>query len=132
MSVVQQREIEVEGLRCTWIVNLNSARKYNASIQYRDPPHKVHISVCKELHARPIDRDSARRLCDELLPEFIAEIEGDFAEIAQGLSDPSKPFLKVLAPEHLSSAAKGIERGWGVVDGVPTISLRQKKQRPTG
>lgn len=70
MSVVQQGEIEVEGLPCTWIVNRNSARKYNAVIQYRDPPRKVHISVSKELQARPVDRDSARQLCDELLPEF--------------------------------------------------------------
>jgi len=30
-----------------------------------------------------------------------------------------------LAPEHLSAAAKRIERGWGVVDGDSTISLRQ-------
>ena len=30
-----------------------------------------------------------------------------------------------LAPEHLSSAAKRIERGWGVVESDPTISLRQ-------
>lgn len=70
MSVVQQGEIEVEGLRCTWIVNRNSARKYNAVIQYWDPPRKVHISVSRELQSRPVDRDSARQLCDELLPEF--------------------------------------------------------------
>jgi integrase len=30
-----------------------------------------------------------------------------------------------LAPEHLSAAAKRIERGWGVVDGDSAISLRQ-------
>jgi len=29
-----------------------------------------------------------------------------------------------LAPEHLSSAAKRIERVWGVVENRPTISLR--------
>ena len=27
-----------------------------------------------------------------------------------------------LSPEHLSAAAQRIERGWGVVDGDPTIS----------
>jgi hypothetical protein len=37
-----------------------------------------------------------------------------------------------LAPEHLSSAAKRIERDWGIVDGNPTISLRQKEQGPAG
>ena len=31
-----------------------------------------------------------------------------------------------LAPEHLSSAAKRIERDWGVVDANATISLREK------
>ena len=30
-----------------------------------------------------------------------------------------------LAPEHLSSAAKRIERDWGVVETNSTISLRQ-------
>lgn len=70
MSVVHQGEIEVEGLLCTWFVNRDSARKYNAVVQYRDPPRKVHISVSKELQARPSDRDTARGLCDELLPEF--------------------------------------------------------------
>jgi integrase len=33
-----------------------------------------------------------------------------------------------LAPEHLSSAAKRIERSWGVVDANSTISLRQPGQ----
>jgi len=37
-----------------------------------------------------------------------------------------------LAPEHLSAAARRIERVWGVVDSDSTISLRQKEQRPTG
>lgn len=31
-----------------------------------------------------------------------------------------------LAPEHLSAAARRIERGWGVVEDDSTISLRQK------
>jgi hypothetical protein len=70
MSVVQQGEMEVDGLRCTWMVNRDSARKYNAVIQYRDPPRKVHISVSREIQCRPNDRDTARQLCDELLPEF--------------------------------------------------------------
>ena len=56
MSVVQLGEVEVEGLPCTWIVNRNSARKYNAAVQYRDPPRNVHISVSKELRARPGSR----------------------------------------------------------------------------
>jgi hypothetical protein len=30
-----------------------------------------------------------------------------------------------LAPEHLASAAKRIERGWEIVGTDPTISLRQ-------
>ena len=30
-----------------------------------------------------------------------------------------------LAPEHLANAARRIERVWGIVDGNPTISLRQ-------
>ena len=34
-----------------------------------------------------------------------------------------------LAPEHLSSAAKRIERDWGVVETNPTISLHSD-QRP--
>jgi integrase len=31
-----------------------------------------------------------------------------------------------LAPEHLASAARRIERSWEIVDGNPTISLRQE------
>ena len=31
-----------------------------------------------------------------------------------------------LAPEHLANVAKRIERGWSVVEGNPTIALRQQ------
>ena len=44
--------------------------------------------------------------------------------------------LNEALPEHLRPvvrfALKRIARGWDVVDGVPTISLSQKDQRPTG
>lgn len=36
-----------------------------------------------------------------------------------------------LAPEHLSQAARRVERDWEIVGRNSTISLRWKNQRPT-
>jgi hypothetical protein len=86
MSVVQQGEDEVDGFKFCWMVNRDSQRRYHAVVYFADKPARVRISVAKEIDTRPPDRETARRLCDDLVPRLLKQLRQPEAGFYPGSS----------------------------------------------